>query len=427
MSAPDGYPASWYAATAAAFPGLPPLRDATRADVVIVGAGFTGLSAALHLAQRGVKVVVLEAGRVGSGASGRNGGQIHSGQRRDQTYLEAAVGADDARRLWDLAEEAKALLRDLVRRHAIACDLTDGLIIADHKPRYVAMSHAYVRHLREVYGYDQAAPLDRDQLRALVGSDNYHGGMIDHGAGHLHPLNFALGLGRAALEAGAVIHEMSRAVRVTEGRCVSVHTEGGGRVDADLLLLCGNGLMDGLDARVDAHVMPINNYIAVTEPLGARAAGIISNGAAVADSRYVVNYFRLTPDGRLLFGGGENYRRHLRADVKSFVRPFLLRVFPQLADVRLDYGWGGTLGITLSRLPFVRRLSGKVLVSAGYSGQGVALAPLFGKILAEAAAGQVGRLDLLERLPVPRFPGGTALRYPLMVAGLTYYALRDRL
>ncbi|MFG1462433.1 FAD-binding oxidoreductase [Xanthobacter sp. DSM 24535] len=421
-----GHPNSWYAATATPFPELPPLSGETRADVVIVGGGYTGLSAALHLAQAGVSVVVLEGARVGAGASGRNGGQIHSGQRRHQDYLEQALGPEDARKLWDLAEEAKALVADLIARHAIACDLTPGLITADHKPNFVAESHAYGRHLADTYGYHKTEPLDRDQLHALVGAPGYYGGLIDHGAGHLHPLNFALGLARAAQAAGARIFEHSRAVRITEGAGVSVETANG-TVKADLLLLCGNGLMDGLDRRVDHHVMPINNYIVVTEPLGERADGIIRGQAAVADSRFVINYFRMTPDRRLLFGGGESYRRSLRPQVMEFVRPFMTRIFPQLAGVKLDYGWGGTLGITMTRNPFVRRLSPHVLVSAGYSGQGVTLAPLFGKILAEAVRGQVGRLDLLERLPVPPFFGGTLLRYPLLVAGLSYYALRDRL
>lgn len=424
----SGHPQSWYLNTASAYPEHPPLRGETRADVCIVGAGYTGLSAALHLAEAGFDVVVLEASRVGSGASGRNGGQIHSGHRRDQLVLEAAVGRDDARRLWDLAEEAKALLYALIDRHGIACDVRRGLILADHKPGYVAHSHVYVRHLAEVYGYTQAAPLDRDEIRALVGSEAYYGGMIDHGGGHLHPLNFAFGLARAATAAGARIFELSRVTGFEEAEGgVTVSTESGGRVKAGFLLQCGDGLMDGLDRRVDAHVMPICNYIAATAPLGERARDIIANGAAVADSRFVVNYYRLSPDGRLLFGGGESYRRGLRPNVPAFVRPFMLRVFPQLEDVPLEFGWGGILGITLTRNPYVRRLSDHVLVAAGYSGQGVMLAPLFGKILAEAVRGQMERFDLLGRLPVPPFPGGIALRFPLLVAGLMFYALRDRL
>ena len=425
---PAGHAPSWYAATAIACPAFPGLAGEVKADVCILGGGYTGLSAALHLAEAGFDVVVLEAARVGSGASGRNGGQLHSGQRHGQDVIEKAVGLDDAKKLWDLAEEGKALVHGLIARHGMACDLKSGLIHADHKPHFVKESHDYARLLRDRYGYDAVDPLTREEIRALVGTDAYHGGVIDRKAGHLHPLNFALSLARAAAGAGARIFEGTRAVAVKEeGAGVTVTTAGGAIVRAGFLLECGNGLMDGLDRRVDTHVMPICNYIIATEPLGARAREIIANDAAVADSRFVINYFRLSGDGRLLFGGGESYRRGLRTDVAGFVRPYMLRIFPQLQDVRIDYAWGGVLAITLNRMPFVRRLSDKVLVSAGYSGQGVALAPLFGKILAEAVKGQLERFDLLQRLPVPPFPGGRLMRYPLLVAGLSYYAMRDRL
>jgi gamma-glutamylputrescine oxidase len=424
---PSGHAKSWYAATAMSHPAHPPLKGAASADVCVVGGGYTGLSAALHLAEAGFDVVLLEAARVGSGASGRNGGQIHSGQRRDQMFLEAQVGKDDARKLWDLAEEAKSLLKVLVARHAINCDLKDGLILADHKARYVAESHAYARHLREAYGYDAVRELDRDEIGYLVRSPLYHGGILDQKGGHLHPLNFALGLARAAEAAGARIHECTRVTGFQDGQRVRVTTDQGGTVEADFLLECGDGLQDGLDRRVDGHVMPICNYIVATAPLDEMGRELLASEAAVADSRFVVNYFRLSHDGRLLFGGGESYRRALRADIPGFVRPYMLKVFPQLKEVDIDYGWGGVLGITMTRLPFVRKLSDKVLVASGYSGQGVMLAPLFGKILAEAVRGHQERLDILSRLPVPAFPGGTMMRYPLLVAGLTYYALRDRL
>lgn len=426
MASTIDHPKSWYAATANRFSPLPPLQGGTRADVCVIGGGYTGLSAALHMAEAGLDVVLLEAGRVGSGASGRNGGQIHSGHRRDQDFLEAQVGLDDAKALWRMAEDAKALLHALIKRHAIDCDVRPGLVVADHKPGYVAHSHAYAKKLNEVYDYPDAAPLSREELRAIVGTDVYHGGMIDHGGGHLHPLNLALGLADAARRAGARLYEQSRALRIEEGAKVRVVTSAGS-VEADWVLECGDGLQDGLDRRVDTHVMPICNYIAATAPLGERAREIISNGAAVADSRFVVNYYRLSGDGRLLFGGGESYRRGLRPNPAEFVRPYMLRIFPQLADVAIDYGWGGVLGITMTRLPFVRKLSPRVLTAAGYSGQGVMLAPYFGKLLGEAVKGQLGGLDLLGRLPVPAFPGGPLMRWPLLVAGLSYYALRDRL
>jgi len=429
-----GHPAtSWYAQTATPFPALPELQQDARADVCVVGAGYTGLGAALELATRGVRVVVLEAAQVGSGGSGRNGGQVHTGQRNDQAWLEKAVGRDDALALWRMSQDARAHLLALIARHDIACDFRPGMIHARHKRGGEAGDAAHIDFMARRYGYDQLALIGEAELADELGTDAYHGGLVDHGGGHLHPLNLALGMARAALAAGAVIHEHSRATAWRrEGGSIVVETAShqgmGGRVTCDQLILTGDGYLDGLaGGAARARVMPINNFILATEPLGARADRIIRSGAAVADTRFVINYFRKSPDGRLIFGGGENYRPGFPPDLKAFVRRRMLEVYPDLADVAVTHAWGGTLGITVHRAPFVRELAPGVRIAAGYSGQGVVLAPWFGKLLADAALGQGEGVALLARLPTPPFPGGRLLRWPLTVAGLSWYALRDRL
>jgi gamma-glutamylputrescine oxidase len=266
------HPASYYAATAEGLVAYPALTGAQSCDVAVVGGGYTGLSAALHLAERGFKVIVLEARRVGWGASGRNGGQLHSGQRRDQATLEAMVGKDDARRLWRIGEEAKALIVDLIRRHDIACELKFGLLHADHKRRYAARSRAHVDKLRNDYAYDKAAFVDRDEIRAMVASENYHGGWLDSGGGHLHPLNLALGIGRAAAAAGATLCENSRVTGIVEGDPVRVETDSGA-VSARFLLLACNGYFEGLAPRVERRVMPINNFMVAKSRWAKRRRG----------------------------------------------------------------------------------------------------------------------------------------------------------
>lgn len=417
---PGAYPASWYAATAMPLPPFPALAGEEVADVCVVGGGYTGLSAALHLAEAGFGVVLLEAQRVGWGASGRNGGQVGSGQRQDQAWLEARFGKGRARLLWDMAEEAKALVRALVDRHAIACDLRPGIIHAAHKPGYVADYHAEAEALARDYAYPLVEPLDRAALRALVASDDYHGGSLDRGGAHLHALDYALGLARAAAAAGVRIFERSRVTALEP----QVATEAG-RVRARFVIVAGNGYLGGLAPAVAARVMPINNFIVTTEPLGeARARALIANGAAVADSRFVVNYYRLTQDHRLLFGGGESYGWRFPVDIAGLVRPRMLGVFPQLADVAISHAWGGTLAITVNRMPAFMRLGPTILSAGGYSGHGVALATLAGKLAAEAVQGTADRFDLFADLPQPAFPGGTRLRWPLLVLAMTWYALR---
>ena len=419
------YPPSYYTATKAALDAFPALQGAVTADVCIVGAGYTGLSAALHLAQAGLSVVVLEAHRVGFGASGRNGGQVGSGQRQDQDWLEAAVGKGDARRLWDLAEAAKALVKSLIRDHAMPVTFYPGVAHARRSDGEVRAAHAYGDRLRRDYGYTHLEVLDRDGIRALIGSDAFKGGEIDWDAGHVHPLNYAVGLAGTAAGAGARIFERSEVVEVAPGAKPRVRTAAG-EVTASHVLLACNGYLGGLNGEVAAKVMPINNFIVATEPLGNRAREVLSRPVAVADSRFVVNYWRLSEDGRLLFGGGESYGYRF-PDIIRTVRKPMLKIYPQLKDTRIDYAWGGTLAITLNRMPCFARPAPGVWSASGYSGHGVAMATLAGKLMADAMAGDAAGFDLMASLPQPRFPGGVALRAPLLALAMTWYAMRDRL
>jgi len=422
------YPASYYHATSNRELDLPVVDGARRADVCIVGGGYTGLSAALHLAKRGYRVVLLEARKPGWGASGRNGGQLCSGQRKDQMELDSMVGADAARQFWELAEAAKQTAREIIAEYGIDCDLKPGIAHPNHKPGYDRSSREYVDFLRSRYDYDDIEFLERAEMADLVGSGSYYGGTLDMGAGHLHPLNYALGLAAAALDAGAEIYRDSPVTGYREGRPNRIETDRG-VIEAEHLVLACNGYLGKLEPRVAGKIMPINNFIIATEPLDeAQLAEINPRDVAIADSRFVVNYYRLSADKRLLFGGGENYRSNFPADIAGFVRKPMLEVYTQLANTRIDYAWGGTLAVTLNRMPHFGRL-GKysTYFAQGYSGQGVAMATLAGKLIAGALAGEAERFDLFGKIPTRSFPGGDLLRWPGMVLGMTYYALRDRL
>ncbi len=421
---PGQYPPSWYAETRVPFAPQPRAEGAIRADVCVVGAGYTGLSAALHLAQKGLSVVVLEAHRVGFGASGRNGGQVGSGQRQDQDWLEKAVGPQDARRLWDMAQDAKALVRDLAAGME-GTHYRPGIAHACWHASEADHARAYAEKLARDYDYHEIEPLDRNGLRALVGSEAFQGGDIDRGAGHIHALNFAIGLARAAQAAGAVIHEESEVTKLTYGPQITVETAAA-RVTCAHLVLATNGYMGGLEPKVAAKVMPINNFVVATEPLGPRAREVLAEPIAVHDTKFVVNYWRLSEDDRLLFGGAESYGYRF-PDIARAVRKPMLEIYPQLADVRITHAWGGTLAITVNRMPCFTRPAPNVLSASGYSGHGVALATLAGKMMAEAVAGQAAGFDLMARLPQPRFPGGALMRWPLLVAAMTWFSMRDRL
>ncbi|WP_298609518.1 FAD-binding oxidoreductase [uncultured Thiothrix sp.] len=424
---PGQYPASWYAATAHFLPEFSSLTDKVTADVCIVGGGYTGLSAALHLAEAGYKVVLLEAHRVGWGASGRNGGQVGTGLNKDQAELESMFGKIQAKALWDLSLEAVQLCKDLIHQHKIQCDLQAGIIHADHRQRFVKGSREFAEKLQRDYDYQAIQFLDQAALQQELHSPLYYGGVLNLGAAHLHPLNYALGLAQAVQQAGVTIYERSPVLSYSNGSQVEVKTEQG-TVTANYLILACNGYLDNLEPKVAARVMPINNYIVATEPLSvAQVQDLIPNRYAVADSAFVVNYFRLSADNRLLFGGGESYSFQFPKDIRALVRPRMLSVFPQLTETKLDYAWGGTLAVTANRLPYFTRLQPNVFSVSGYSGHGVALATLAGKLLAEVVAGTAERFEVMAKLPNWPFPGGTLLRWPLLVTAMLYYSLRDKL
>lgn len=424
---PGTYPSSYYAATAAPLPGFPAAAGALACDVCVIGGGFTGLSAALHLAGLGFDVVLLEAQRVGFGASGRNGGQVGTGQRQDQDTLERWVGKAAARALWDLSLDSVALTRDLAARHAPEAGWADGILHAAHKERYVREMHAYAERMARDYDYPLIRPLGRDDLRAILKSPVYHGGDLDMGGGHLHPLRYALGLARACAAAGVRIHERSRVTALTKADPARVTTDQA-TITARYVVLATNGYSGRLDPEISARVMPINNFIAATRPLtDAERANVLTANHAVADSRFVINYFRFSDDNRLLFGGGESYGYRFPADIAAKVRRPMEEVFPQLRGIEITHAWGGTLGIAANRMPYFARLAGNVLTATGFSGHGVAMGTLAGKLMAEAINGQAGRFDVMASVPSPTFPGGASLRWPLMVAAMLWFSLRDRL
>ena len=418
---------SWYAATANQTLALPPLEGTATTDVCVIGGGYTGLSTAIHLLQRGYSVTVLEAHRVGWGASGRNGGHVGTGQRVDQEQLEKWVGLDKAKALWDLGLEAVDTVCELIREHDIDCELKRGNLHMASKAGDIASLPDEVEHLQKVYNYQQIRYVGAAELRDMTSAHGFGGATLDTGCRHLHPLNYALGLARAALALGAQVHEGSRVLSYTEGDQVAVKTDRG-EVRARFLVLACNGYLEKLEPRTAGHIMPINNYMLATEPLPESLARRISrDDTSMSDSRFVINYWKLSADNRLLFGGGESYSRRFPADIKGFVRNYMMRIYPELADTRIDYGWGGTLAITLKRMPDFGRLSANVFYAHGYSGHGVPTATLAGKLLAEVISGTAERFDVMANVPVSQFPGGTLLRWPGLVAGMLFYSLRDKI
>ncbi|MFM1603851.1 MAG: NAD(P)/FAD-dependent oxidoreductase [Porticoccaceae bacterium] len=416
---------SYYSASTPVVPSYKALKGDITVDVCIVGAGYTGLSSALHLAKRGYKVVILEAETVAFGASGRNGGHVGTGQRMEQQDIEKKFGRETALSLWNMGLEAVDTVRDLILENSIECDLKYGDVNFAHKPGYCKELEEEIEFFKNRYNFNDLEYIPRNRISEVIGSDVYYGAQWNKATLHLHPLKYALGLAKAAVDAGVTIYENSR-VQSYSGTPVIVKT-GHGQVTASELILACNGYIEDLEPKINGYIMPINNFVLATEPLSPEvAASIIPKDTSMADSRFVINYWKLSADNRLIFGGGENYRRGFPRDIKSFVQKYMLEVYPQLSNTQIDYGWGGTLAITLNRLPHFGRINGNIWHLQGYSGHGVPTATFAGKLVAEAISGKHERFDIMANLPTGKFPGGTLLRWPGMVAGMLYYAMRDR-
>lgn len=422
------YPPSYYAATANPAPDHPVLTESLSCDVCVVGGGYTGLSTALDLAERGFNVALLEARRIGWGASGRNGGHVAWGYAAEMEAIERAVGLEDAKRLWALSLEAVDIVRERVQRHRIACDLKlNGYFVAALKARQMRALEARARRLAERYGYGNGRLVGRDEAGTIVRSPRYVGGYFHGDAGHLHPLNYCLGLADAAQRAGARLFEGSPVTALAPGAKIRIATPEG-RIEARYAVLCANAYLGSLAPEIRSKIMPAATFMTATEPLGeARARALIPDDIAVSDCNFVLDYYRLSADHRLLFGGGISYSTLAPVDLKAAMRRAMLKVFPQLSDVRMAFGWDGLVGITVERTPHFGRLGGNVYFAQGFSGHGIALTGLAGRLIAEALAGEAGRFELLARLPHRSFPGGPGLRTPLLALAMLYYRLRDLL
>jgi gamma-glutamylputrescine oxidase len=423
---------SYYAAsvaTSATSESSPAHREALRgsieADVAVLGGGIAGCSAALHLAKRGYRVALLEARVVGYGASGRSGGQVIFGLAASQKSLAAEVGRDDARRLFDLSIEALDLTRSLIGEYAIDCDYHANHLHVAVKPRHLKELDEWARELHEECDYLSARRLHRDELMTHVRSERYLGGLLDPRSGHLNPLKFTQGVARAAESAGVKIFENSQVLRYEDGPEVVVQTAQG-TVRCAHLVLCGNVYIDGVAPPLARRILGVGTYIIATEPLGEeRVTALLPSNAAVADINWILDYFRRSADHRLLFGGRVSYSAVQPPRLAESMRKRMLRIFPTLADVKVAYAWGGYLDITMNRAPDFGRLAPNVFYCQGFSGHGMSLTGLAGKLVAEAVAGTAERFDVFTRIPHRDFPGGRLFRRPSLVMAMMYYRLRD--
>ncbi|QBF24288.1 FAD-binding oxidoreductase [Pseudomonas tructae] len=428
MHAGVPHTASYYAASSAPQVDHPSLQGELSCDVCVVGGGFSGLNTAIELAERGLNVVLLEAHKIGWGASGRNGGQLIRGVGHGLEQFTPILGSDGVRELKLMGLEAVDIVRERIERHAIDCDLTWGYCDLANKPRDLQGFAEDAEELRSLGYRHELRLVQPEQMHSVVGSDRYVGGLIDMGSGHLHPLNLALGEALVASKLGVRLFEQSAVTRIDYGPQVRVQTAQGSVLASTLVLGC-NAYLNDLNTELGGKVLPAGSYIIATEPLSeARASQLLPQNMAVCDQRVALDYYRLSADRRLLFGGACHYSGRDPQDIAAYMRPKMLKVFPQLADVRIDYQWGGMIGIGANRLPQIGRLPGQpnVYFAQAYSGHGLNATHLAGRLLGEAISGQhSGRFDLFAKVPHITFPGGQHLRSPLLALGMLWHRLKE--
>ncbi|PQO97106.1 FAD-binding oxidoreductase [Pseudomonas frederiksbergensis] len=417
---------SYYAATRNEAIDFPTLEEAVDCDVCIIGAGYTGLSSALFLTEAGYKVTVLEAAKVGFGASGRNGGQLVNSYSRDVDVIEERYGDKTAEVLGSMIFEGADIIRSRIKEYDIKCDYRPGGIFAALNKKQLNGLAEQKRNW-ERYGNNNLKMLDASDIQREVGCDNYVGGLLDMQGGHIHPLNLALGEAAAIIRQGGKIYEQSAAVDIAYGEPITVRTAKG-VVRAKYLLIAGNAyLPQDLDNRVTRKSMPCGSQIVVTEPLSEKVArSLIANNYCVEDCNYLLDYYRLTADNRLLYGGGVVYGAREPDDIEQLIRPKILKTFPQLKDVKIDYRWTGNFLLTMSRMPQFGRIEKNAYYMQGYSGHGVTCSHLAGKLISEMIRGDAERFDAFASLPHMPMLGGRTFQAPLTAMGAAYYALRDR-
>lgn len=416
---------SWYEDTLAERPTYPAMDGSVMVDVAIVGGGYTGLQAACNLARKGVQTVLIDANRFGDGASGRNGGQLGTGQRWWPEEAERSLGYDLSKSLFDMAENAKAYIHQFAAENAIDMDYVAGHMSVCHKKGLEEHYRANADIAARRYGYPHLGFMDATETARRLGSKRYLFGVYDKGTGHIQPMKLLVGLAKAAAASGAILHEQTAALRIaSESGRVRIETTRG-TITAERVLIACNAHIAGLEPVTDAHVMPIRSFIGATVPLDAHP-DILPGGESVADSRFVVRYFRKSKDGRLLFGGREAYTADNPRDISSHIRRQIAEIYPSLSDIEMTHAWGGSVGITMPRQPFVREVLPGVTAIGGFSGHGVMLSNYCGKLYADKVAGEASELDLLRDLNIRSFPGGSKFRAPLLFLALSWFSLRDR-